>query len=306
MENSNQDMPAGKQHDEPGQLVAGSGSGDSPVVEPEKIQKLMEIANASNIDDAVKWAENVNSRLGKSITLPDEPDSEANRLIQEKLAARGYDVMLKPDFNDPEQLKVIHEMLGKPKEPDEYKLPEPNDELNYDPAVAEKFKEVAYKHDLSQQQMEGVLVDLIAENQAKQAEMQQAEYERMKGLKEKLGFAYDEKVGKAKELMKVINPDFDTSQATAAEIEGMLRLVDKIGEIGTEGVNFDRPAEFTRRTPDEAKAEISKILKELDSMSPSDPAYKSLMDKKRALYKEAYPEPASSDGTGRVGGVVIA
>ena len=287
-----------------GQPETNQLTGEQPPAD--KLQKLMQIANATNIDDAVKWAENVNSRLGKSITLPDEPDSEANRLIQEKLAARGYDVMLKPDLNDPEQLKYLHEILGKPKEPDEYKLPEPNEELNYDPSVAEKFKEVAYKHDLSQSQMEGVLVDLIAENQSKQAELQKAEYERLTNLKAKLGFAYDEKVGKAKELMKVINPEFDTNNATAAEIEGMIRLVDKIGDIGAEGVNFSRSPETTRRTPDEAKAEISKVMKELEGMPPSDPAYKGLMDKKRNLYKEAYPDQMEPDGTARVGGVRFA
>jgi len=271
------------------------------------MEALYKIANASNIEDVTKWAENANSRLGNSITLPSEPDADTNRLIQEKLASRGYDIMVKPDMTNPDQMKLMRAMMGTPDEAGGYTLPEQSDDLKYDPVMAEAYTLSAHKNGLSQSQMEGVLVDIAAQNMSAYADRQQQQYNQMTELKKELGFAYDEKVAEAGNMMKVINPEYDPTNATAGEINGMIRLMDYIGGMAKEGQNFQRPAEVTHMTPDEAKTKIADVVNKLDEMNMNDPQYGVLMKQKRALYREAYPDTASSgmNGTAGIGGITF-
>ena len=274
---------------------------EQPAEQPTNMDALYKIANGSNLDDVIKWAENANSRLGKSITLPDNPDAEANRLIQDKLIARGYDVILKPDINDAEAVSQLKQMLGIGK-PENYTIPESTDEMQYDQAAAENLIEIASKYDLSQDAYQGILTDLTKVKLQAMAQQQKAQQEGMGKLKDELGYAFDDKVSQAKEWMKVINPDYNTDNATAAEIQGMLRMMAKIGELSAEGQNFSRPLESTRMTPAEAQGKIADVMKRLDETPVSDPRYQSLLKEKSELFKLAYPgdEPSRTAGVGGV------
>lgn len=267
------------------------------------LDPLLKIANATTLQDAIKWAENANSRLGNSISLPNEPDAEANRLIQEKLAARGYDVMLRPDMSDPEQAATMKQLLGVPDSIDGYVMPEQTDELQYNTAAAEKFRESAFKHGIPVSAFEAMLNDVVQDGMAAQSQYKEAEAQNMDALKSELGYAFDEKVNQAGELMKIINPDYDPSNASSNEIRGMMRLMEYMGEMSSEVQNFNRPTENTRMTPDEAKVKIQEIMNEMDSLNFNDPKYKVLAKQKRELYKEAYPDGITQDGTARVGGI---
>ena len=269
----------------------------------DSMQKLLDISNATNIDDAVKWAENANSRLGSSINLPSESNAENNAEINRKLTARGYDMMIKPDMNDPEQVKSLNTLRGVPDETAGYKLPEQTDDFKYNEAGANKFVEGAHKYGLTQAQMEGLLRDNATLAMEQGTAFEQERFDGITSLKSELGFAYDAKLELAGEVMKLVNPDFDVSTASRAQIEGALRVADHYGQMAAEGTNFGRTPETVRMTPDEAKTKIKEVTGKLISMKPNDLGYQDLMAQKRALYKEAYPDKASPDGTARVGGV---
>lgn len=268
------------------------------------VDALLKIANASNIDDAVKWAENANSYMGRSIQLPTEPSAEANRLINDKLTAHGLDVMLKPDLNDPEQLMQLKKMMGVPDELDGYQLPEASDELQYNVEEAERFKNIAHKYGLPQDAFQGIVQDMASQSMSQKAEMLQQRESQMAELKGKLGYAYDEKVAEATALMKIVNPDYNADNASPREIEGMLNIAQHFKALGSEGNNFTRPAEQARRTPDEAKAEIAKLRTNEAYLDPAHPEHAMVKKQMSKLYAELFPENGvDADGTVRVGGV---
>lgn len=280
-----------------------NAGGEQAPQQTDSMQKLFDISNATNIDEAVKWAENANSRLGSSINLPSEATKENNALIQSKLSSRGYDVMLKPDLNDPDQLKALNAMLGVPEEISGYKLPEMTDDFKYNQDGANKFIEGAHKYGLTQSQMEGLLRDNATLAMSQEANFKQSQFDGISALKAKLGYAYDEKYSQAEAVMKIINPEMDMSNISAAQIEGALNIAEHYKSMGQEGQNFGRQEEMSRMTPDEAKNKITEVTEKLLAMKPNEVGYKELMEQKRALYKEAYPGKGSADGTARLGGV---
>lgn len=275
----------------------------APTQQTDSMQKLLDMSNATNLDDAVKWAENANKRLGSSINLPPDATTENNAEIQRKLAARGYDVMLKPDLSDPDQMKAINAMLGVPEEVDGYKLPEMDENFKYNEEGAKKFIEGAHKYGLTQSQMEGILRDNAALAMSQEADFKQHQFDGIAALKAELGYAYDEKYKQAEAVMKIINPEMDMSGVSADQIRGALNLAEHYNAMGQEGQNFGRQEEATRRTPEEAKAKIQEVTAKLLEMKPNDVGYKELIEQKRALYKEAYAGKGSPDGTARIGGV---
>ena len=272
----------------------------------DSMQKLLDISNATNLDDAVKWAENANSRLGSSINLPSEANAENNALIQSKLEARGYNVMLKPDTADPAQMKALNAMLGVPEEVAGYKLPEMTDDFKYNQEAADDFAKRAHKYGLTQSQMEGLLRDNATTAMSQQADYLSTQSEAMNGLKAELGFAYDEKMAAAEGMFKMAHPDREMKDLPVEVIQGFIRIAEANTALAAEGTNFGRSPEQSRMSPDEAKAEIMGVTQKLLEMKPNDTGYQELMDKKRALYKQAYPSSGKNDGTGRVGGVKFA
>lgn len=281
----------------------GAPAGEQAPQQTDSMQKLLDMSNATNLDDAVKWAENANKRLGSSINLPSDATAENNAEIQSKLSARGYDVMLKPDLSDPAQMKAINAMLGVPEEIDGYKLPEMDENFKYNEDGAKKFIEGAHKYGLTQNQMEGILRDNATLAMSQEADFKQSQFDGITSLKAEMGYAYDEKYKQAEAVMKIINPDMDMSKVSADQIKGALNIAEHYKAMGQEGQEFGRTNEVTRRTPDEAKAKIAEVTAKLLEMKPNDVGYKELMLQKRELYKEAYAGKGSPDGTARLGGV---
>jgi len=270
----------------------------------EAIEKILEISQATNIEDAAKWAENINSMQGRSIQLPDDPTAENNALIQRKMTERGYDIMMKPDVNDAEQMNAMYNALGRPSKEDGYKLPEMTDDFKYNEDEMKKFADKAHSYGFSQAQFDQMVQAQVSGGMSEQADYERLKHEGITALKTEMGYAYEEKVAKAAEVMKVANPDFDVTKASRAEIEGALRIADYYGNLGKEGTHFSRPDEVTKRTPDEAQAEIAALRKNPAYLDPQDPEHNVVRTKMRELYKSAYPDNGnSSDGVARVGGV---
>ncbi len=109
-------------------------------------------------------------------------------------------------------------------------------------------------------------------------------------LRTKWAANYDEKLALSNGLIKKFGSDalMEKIGSDPEAIEFLANLgsqlsEDKLGELGKSNMGMNA---------EQAKLEITKVMKTIMDTDQSDPTYKDLVQKKNALYKIAYPNKA--------------
>jgi len=208
------------------------------------------------------------------------------------------------DENDTQALDLIADRLGRPKTPDEYKLPDvkypegfPKDMMKAE--RIKEFKAIAHKARLLPSQTNALfqwyMGNQTAEYNTFMVGRSKARAEAETQLRQTFGKDYENRVGLAKKVVA----EFASPEEKAALEEGLgndprfIKMLSKIGESMAEDGITGKGGELTM-SPDEANAEILKIQGEKkhpywDKMHPEhNLAVKRMED----LFAMANPEKA--------------
>jgi len=249
---------------------------------PEDIRTWDEVKNADDPNKFWDQIKNMRSRLGRSLTLPPEDaGEEARKEFIEKVRKHVPDLIPMP--KDPESFDEVLKALGKPEDPEKYKLPElevpEGVQLNED--KIELMRKLAYEAGLTQRQFEALSKKYIETELQQYMALTEAEQQKLSALKQEWGAAFDEKLQKAEAVRKQYFP-FLQGNLSADMIKSLVDLADNMGK---EPESLKETQKTQALTPDEAELQLSAIFnnKEHPYWNPSDPSHKVARQRVRQL-----------------------
>lgn len=245
--------------------AGGAGAGTAGT--PPQYAPLPEWAKADGVDPALGDVVKAKGWTHPSQVLDSYRNLE--KLVGADKAGRA--LVLPKDANDAEGYAKVYDALGRPKTPEEYKLPVPDGD-NGD--FAKSMAPHLHKLGLSQAQAEGLATvwndHLKAVTEAEDANRIAKAQADMNDLRREWGNGYDAKMEEARRFTRTFGVSTEQTSAieSALGTGEFLRLFAKIGaSLGEDGgIPRDGKGGFGL-TPSEAQAEIAK--------RHGDPAFKS-------------------------------
>lgn len=205
--------------------------------------------------------------ISRSIRIPSDDASDDDRsAFSAKLMEKAPNLMIKPDFTNPEQSKEFYRTLGMPNSADEYKSPEIQapEGVKVNAEQIEAFKGIAHKHGLTAAQYQGVVSDFM-KGQIDTASVGVDQHAAaMKALREEWGMAADDRTAAAVLAAKASGaPEGIITAIESGQADpNMIKWLHSVGEqIGDETTNFARKQTLEgSMTPAEAQMQRSEIM----------------------------------------------
>jgi hypothetical protein len=237
---------------------------------PEQYRGWDEVKNSDSPDKLWDQMSNMRSLVGRSIQIPSDDASEADRLAAlEKVHQRFPELIRAPDRDDEESINQLFDSLGRPKDATEYQLPELEvpEGINLDEDRTNRIKGMAMEAGLTQKQYEKFMGNLYGEELAVQAKMQESIKESLNTMKGEWGHAYDQNLNMTVRHLEAMGFDDNTIAAvrdgrmpaqnvkafySAAVQSGEKPAVAQQGEGSTNAIT---PAEIHQRM-DDVRAKI--------------------------------------------------
>lgn len=252
-----------------GEGAAGGGGGanwrDSL---PDDLKANPSLANFEDIGAMAKSFVDLKTYQGNSISIPGEDaGDEARQQFTKKLMEKAPNVMLKPDFDSPEQSVEFYRTMGMPEKSDGYGTPEIKDipeGVKTDDTRLDFFRGIAHKAGLSKGQFNKIMTEVIQQDIVSSVEGISAQKVEMDGLTKEWGMATEERMEQAKGILEKtgapesLREALNKRQLPSDLIKWIHGLATSIGSEGTNFGNNDTSANG-RMTPQEAKEKIEEI-----------------------------------------------
>lgn len=221
----------------------------------------------------------------------------------DKIALPGKDAK-------PEDWNPVFERLGWPKEAKGYEFKKPEklpDGFAYDDKLADAFRAMAHKRQLTATQAAGVhddFVAMMADVHTKTAgDIAVRNLEGRQALEKEFGAATATKFEAANRALKFFGGDDLVKvlekaglQSDPAMVKAWAKIGEALGEKGAAGMGSGGAGGGFSKTPDEAKAEIAKIRGEAASKpehplnDKHNPEHGAVVERLKSLYAMAHPE----------------
>ena len=116
----------------------------------------------NSLEDALKGHIHTKSLVGSSIRIPGEEAGETDKQeFYDKLLNNAPNLMLKPDFAEPDQTNEFYRTIGKPEGADKYAMPDGN---TLDAGVEAEIREIAFNSNLTQAQFSTLAKEMDSRN----------------------------------------------------------------------------------------------------------------------------------------------
>ena len=262
---------------------------------PEGVKDWDEVKNSTE-DSFWEQMINMRSRMGQSIRIPGEDASKEDKAaFDTRLMEKVPTLMHKPDTDDSDVMNDFYTQMGRPTEAKSYSVPELTapDGIVLQEGLADSFKDIAFKHGLSQKQYEGVVKD-YSDSTVIQAQSELGQHQdEMKGLNDEWGMKYDGNMEKAEAIRVKYFSDVvpNLNIAGAATVKAFSDIADRFGKEGADGL-IEATREHTNYVaPAEASDRLNEILsnKEHAYWNAHDPAHSQAVEKVLKLTKMANP-----------------
>lgn len=236
---------------------------------PDELKASATLADVKSVESLAKQFVDQAKHLGSSLRVPSENASaEDLATFHAKLMEKAPNLMFKPDTSDEEQMQLLYEQLGRPKEPTEYELT--TDLKGYTPPEeqVEFMRDLAHKAGLNKKQYEQVVGALLARDSDATSHAKDKLNESRTNLMKEWGMAFEQRAQQATDMLKKTGAPESLIQAAengslgAETMKWAYELVTSIGSetLETHGQNGDSG----RITPSEAKHQISEIMRNKD------------------------------------------
>ena len=210
----------------------------------------------------------------------------------------GMDKVPVPGKNSkPEVWEEVYNRLGRPSDPDSYKLPVPEnmpEELKNE-AEQKEFKGVAHKLGLLPHQVAGLYdwwtqKNLSGIEQAKEANTKSAQ-DAETALRQEWGMAYDQKLELGKKMIRSFARQDDLEYIEKKGLGNdpvLIRIFAAAGKrMSEDSLSGKPPVEFY--SPEEARAKIKELEANPALYDKAHPEHDLIQQKRTALYKMLYP-----------------
>lgn len=280
-----------------GNTDSGSESWLSAVSEEYRPQ--LEKNGIKDVGGLAKQFVDLQSHLGNSIRVPG-PDAgdEDKAAFYEKIQKHAPDLMPKPVDDDSKA--AIWQSLGKPGEASEYdvEVPEALSQAIGDERI-EQFREIAHKHNLTKDQFQGVVGEILAADAQNYEAAVNAQKEGQNALRTKWGDAYEQRMGEIAGMMEQTGAPESLTKAVqegnidAAALEWIHGLHGRMDQ--DEGQNLSRDQGQGRLTPDEAENQLQEILNNRQHAywDAGHPDHQRAIEKVTKLGRAARPQTAN-------------
>ena len=279
----------------------GGGGGEGEVSWrdglPEDIRDNASLVDFKDINGLAKSFIDTKSAMGNAIRVPGEDaGDEARTEFNAKLLAAAPNLMLKPDFDNPEQSAEFFRSLGAPDAVGGYELPEVEG-LNYPEERANVLRKAALEVGATKKQFTGMMKIAMEADAAAIVARNEQLAEGMKELKTEWGMAYDtnhktailmaEKTGAPESLVEAMK----NGQTGPDVFKWLQSLSTKFGPEGQQMLNQEDGGAEKASIPAEAQAQIDEIManKKHPYWVASDPGHKAALDKMIKLQKMVEP-----------------
>lgn len=252
---------------------AGGGSGNWRDTLPDELKGDPSLANFEDVGQLAKSFVDTKSYQGNSISIPGEDaGDEARQQFTDKLLEKAPNVMMRPDFDKPEQSVEFYRTLGMPEKSDGYGTPEIKDMpegANPNPERLDFFRGIAHDAGLSKAQFNKIMTAVIEQDISSVTDGTNARKEDMDGLAKEWGMATEERMGQAKSILeKTKAPEslvnaFNDKSLSSDLVKWIHGLATSIGSEGNNLGNNDL-SNNSKITPQEAQEKINEIYANKD------------------------------------------
>jgi len=258
---------------------------------PEELQGDENLAKFNSIADLAKSYKEMSAFQGRSIRIPGEDaGEEARQEFINKLVNNAPELMVKPDFTNPEQADEFYATLGVPDDYSKYENPE---DAELDPEVEGQLREVLHTAKLTPAQYQKVVKQLSDMNREAIENNNQLRKTDMESLSGKWGNALEQRMEAAKKANEEFYPGRSFDSLTSGEIEGLYRIHESVTQKAPTQA-AEQPKEVSNRlTPAEAEAQAAEIMRNpklWDERTPAEEKRR-LMARVVELKKEAGYDP---------------
>ncbi len=237
---------------------------------PDEIKANPALANFQDIGQMAKSFIDMKSFQGDSIRIPgqDAGDDDKQKFV-EKLVEKAPNLMLKPNFDNPEQTNEFYRTLGKPEKSDQYGTPEikdlPEGTVQNEDRLA-FFRTLAHEANLTKNQFDKIMSEVTKADVVNAQSQMEKQKQEMEGLKQEWGMATDERLSKIETLAsKTGAPDHLIEAIKNKSIPAdIAKWIYSLSEsLGDEGVNLlnNENGHDTTMTPAEANDKIQEIYR---------------------------------------------
>lgn len=241
------------------------------------------------------WRDDLPPELRDDPTLKlfADPASLAKAHVEAKAMIGRKGLIVPKEGDPPEVVEAFRKGLGVPDSPDKYDLkpPEGLPEGLWDEKAAATYREAAHKANLSPMQAQRV-AEIFLEQQAEQMRaVVQAQEDAVSELRREWGVKYDLNLAQASRAMQTLGlePLLDVPIGGMRLgdhpliVKAMAKVGAEISEDGAPGLGTGRSTSML--TPGEAAAAHAELLKEVQTMSRTDPGYASKLERLDQLAK---------------------
>lgn len=232
---------------------------------PDELKASPTLADVKSVESLAKQFVDQAKHLGSSLRVPSENASEEDvAAFHAKLMDKAPNLMFKPNPDDEQQMALLYDQLGRPKEPTEYELTvdlkgytPPEDQVQF-------IRDAAHKAGLTKKQYEQLAGALLMRDSDATSHAKEKLNESRTELMREWGMAFDDRIKQATDMLKKTGAP--ESLVKAAEdgslgsetLKWAYGLVTSLGSetLETHGQNGDSG----RITPAEAKAQIAEIM----------------------------------------------
>lgn len=255
----------------------------------QEIKENPTLAQYNSLEEALKGHIATKSLVGSSIRVPG-PDAgdEDKQKFYDKLINAAPNLMMKPDFSEPEQASEFYNLFGKPGEAAQYQLPEGTD---LDPTVESEIRELAYDANMNQEQFQKMIGGMSDRNKQLKENMQTQSNDDMKSLKGEWGMAFDDRTSAAKDMNERFYPGRPFDGLIAGELKALYSMSESMTGKGPQAAT-QIEAQVGRITPAEAMEQADEIMRRIhDPKSTMEHSEKmALINKRIKLLQDNVPK----------------
>jgi len=232
---------------------------------PEELRENPTLNNYNSLEDLAKGFVETKAMVGNSLRVPgEEASAEQRNEFINKLINHAPEVMLKPNFEDPEQGIEFYKVLGMPDAMDGYENPEG---VQLPPESEASLREALHAAKLTNKQYQEV-VSRFAKVRDKGVEDATTKYKEDRDkLKGEWGMTTEERMEAARRANDEFFPGRDFDQLTSAEIKGLFNIAKAVTGKGAH-VSLQPPENSGLLPPQEAleraEAILDRVFKEKD------------------------------------------
>lgn len=225
---------------------------------PEDLQTNETLNRYNSLEELAKGFVETKSMVGNSIRVPNEDAGpEARTEFINKLINKAPELMIKPDFTNPEQSDEFFTTLGVPDDFAKYENPEG---VQLPEETEAELRQVLHQARLTPTQYSKVVDQLSAMNKQALENFETSKQAEMSELAGKWGNALDQRMEAAKKVNAEFFGDRNFDNLSAKEIEGLFAIHKSVTAEPMQAAN--QPAtQNTILSPQEAEDQAQEILR---------------------------------------------